>query len=41
VTSISRKPLSIGLDEIAAGKITYHRIPVEGEEEVPEEVTGL
>ena len=41
VTSISRKPLSIGLDEIAAGKITYHRIPVEGEEEVAEEVTGL
>ena len=31
----------LGLDEIAAGKITYHRIPVEGEEEVPEEVTGL
>jgi DNA-directed RNA polymerase subunit omega len=32
VTSISRKPLSIALDEIAAGKITYHRILV-GEEE--------
>jgi DNA-directed RNA polymerase subunit K/omega len=26
VTSISRKPLSIALDEVAAGKITYHRI---------------
>lgn len=31
VTSLSRKPLSISLDEIAAGKITYHR-----EEELPE-----
>jgi DNA-directed RNA polymerase subunit omega len=25
VTSISRKPLSIALEEIAAGKITFHR----------------
>jgi DNA-directed RNA polymerase subunit omega len=25
VTSVSRKPLSIALDEISAGKITYHR----------------
>ncbi len=41
VTSISRKPLSISLDEIAAGKITYHRIVVEGEEQVPEGVPGL
>jgi DNA-directed RNA polymerase subunit omega len=41
VTSISRKPLSIGLDEIAAGKITYHRIAVEAEPEAPEEVPGL
>jgi DNA-directed RNA polymerase subunit omega len=33
VTSVSRKPLSIALEEIAAGKITYHRIePGEGEE---------
>jgi DNA-directed RNA polymerase subunit omega len=39
VTSISRKPLSISLDEIAAGKITYHRIPEEGEEVVAEEPT--
>lgn len=31
VTSISRKPLSISLEEIAAGKITYHR-----QDEVPE-----
>ena len=27
VTSVSRKPLSIALEEIAAGKITYHRDP--------------
>jgi len=25
VTSISRKPLSIAFEEVAAGKITYHR----------------
>lgn len=31
VTSISRKPLSISLDEIAAGKITYHRVAPEEE----------
>lgn len=31
VTSVSRKPLSISLEEIAAGKITYSRIdPTEG-----------
>jgi len=36
VTSISRKPLSISLDEIAAGKITYHRVEAE-EEEPPED----
>jgi DNA-directed RNA polymerase subunit omega len=32
VTSISRKPLSIALEEIAVGKITYHRVD-EGESE--------
>jgi len=33
VTSVSRKPLSIALEEIAAGKITYHRNqPGEGDE---------
>src|ERR1700730_4268447 len=34
VTSVSRKPLSIALEEIAAGKITYHRLEpdAEGEE---------
>src|SRR3981189_1747019 len=34
VTSVSRKPLSISLEEIAAGKITYHRLAeVEGDAE--------
>lgn|SRR5487761_1523413 len=37
VTSLSRKPLSISLDEIAAGKITYHRIEEEEEEVAAEE----
>ena len=33
VTSVARKPLSIALEEVAAGKITYTRKPVvEGEE---------
>jgi DNA-directed RNA polymerase subunit omega len=31
VTSVSRKPLSIALEEVAAGKIVYHR-PEGGEE---------
>jgi DNA-directed RNA polymerase subunit omega len=34
VTSVSRKPLSIALEEIAAGKITFERI--EDSEESPE-----
>ena len=34
VTSVSRKPLSISLEEVAAGKITYTRNdPLEGEED--------
>ena len=38
VPSVSRKPLSISLDEIAAGKITYHRPePVAEEVEAEEE----
>ncbi|HET9061232.1 MAG TPA: DNA-directed RNA polymerase subunit omega [Acidimicrobiales bacterium] len=37
VTSISRKPLSIALDEVSAGKITYHRI-VEEEGEPAEDL---
>jgi DNA-directed RNA polymerase subunit omega len=32
VTSVSRKPLSISLEEIAAGKITYSRPDIEVEE---------
>lgn len=40
VTSLSRKPLSISLDEIAAGKITYHRIdPEEPEAETEQSYT--
>ncbi len=37
VTSISRKPLSIALEEISAGKITYHRLVDPDAEEAPEE----
>ena len=31
VTSVSRKPLSIAMEEIAANKITYERIDPDGE----------
>src|SRR5487761_1766730 len=37
VTSLSRKPLSISLDEVAAGKITYHRVETEETDEAAEE----
>lgn len=41
VTSVSRKPLSISLEEIAAGKITFTRDDTEetapAEEEAPDE----
>jgi len=40
VTSLSRKPLSISLDEVAAGKITYHRVAPD-EEEPGEDSTGV
>lgn len=36
VTSVSRKPLSIALEEIAAEKITYERIDPEAAEEASE-----
>ncbi|MFM7224078.1 MAG: DNA-directed RNA polymerase subunit omega [Actinomycetota bacterium] len=36
VTSVSRKPLSIALEEVGAGKITYEPI-VPGEDEVAED----
>jgi DNA-directed RNA polymerase subunit omega len=41
VTSVSRKPLSIALEEVAAGKIVYERIVVEPEaapEDAPAEI---
>jgi DNA-directed RNA polymerase subunit omega len=41
VTSVSRKPLSISLEEIAVGKITYHRIPEGGSDEDGEAGEGL
>jgi len=31
VTSVSRKPLSIAMEEVAATKITYERIDVEAD----------
>jgi DNA-directed RNA polymerase subunit omega len=31
VTSVSRKPLSIALEEVSAGKITYHRLDITDE----------
>ena len=43
VTSVARKPLSIGFEEIAADKIVYGRIEVEDEAELVEvdvEVAG-
>lgn len=35
VTSLSRKPLSIALDEVSAGKITYHRVEPQEDEGEP------
>src|ERR1700737_3600113 len=40
VTSVSRKPLSIALEEIAVGKITYHRIPEGDTDEEAEPTEG-
>lgn len=41
VTSVSRKPLSISLEEIEAGKIEAVPLPPEGEERAaPEEAAG-
>ena len=41
VTSVSRKPLSIALEEVAAGKITYTRVGDEaGEGDEPEAEAG-
>ena len=40
VTSVSRKPLSIALEEVAAGKITYTRAVEAGEGDEPEAEAG-
>jgi DNA-directed RNA polymerase subunit omega len=41
VTSVSRKPLSIAMEEIAANKITYERIEVADEEQSDDVVVGI
>jgi DNA-directed RNA polymerase subunit omega len=38
VTSVSRKPLSIAMEEIAANKITYERIDPVGDDETADDV---
>jgi DNA-directed RNA polymerase subunit omega len=38
VASVSRKPLSISLEEVAEGKITYHRPTDADAETLPDEV---
>ena len=38
VTSVSRKPLSIAMEEVAAGKIMFERIVVADEDEAGEEL---
>src|SRR6266700_322855 len=40
VTSVSRKPLSIALEEVEAGKVVYERI-VEADDEAAEAEGGL
>jgi DNA-directed RNA polymerase subunit omega len=40
VTSVSRKPLSIALEEVAAGKIVYERIELTEDGEVTDEVVA-
>lgn len=40
VASVSRKPLSIALEEIASDKITYHRPDAEGSGEAEGDPTG-
>jgi len=41
VTSVSRKPLSIAMEEIAANKITYERIEPADEEQTDDVVVGI
>ena len=38
VTSVSRKPLSIAMEEVAANKIVYERIEPESDEEAADDV---
>ena len=38
VTSVSRKPLSIAMEEVAADKITYERVEPEEDDEATDEV---
>jgi DNA-directed RNA polymerase subunit omega len=38
VTSVSRKPLSIAMEEVAADKITYERIELDEADEATDEV---
>jgi DNA-directed RNA polymerase subunit omega len=41
VTSVSRKPLSIAMEEVAAGKIVFERIePTEGDTEAGEDAAA-
>src|SRR5438477_11645577 len=40
VTSVSRKPLSIAMEEVAAGKIMFERIEVSDDDEAAEELVA-
>src|ERR1700755_1611082 len=40
VTSVSRKPLSIAMEEVAAGKIEFERIEPVDEDEVLDEIAA-
>ena len=41
VTSVSRKPLSIAMEEVAADKITYERIDPAGDDEAAGDVVEI
>ena len=40
VTSVSRKPLSIAMEEVAAGKIMFERIEVTDDDDAAEELVA-
>ena len=40
VTSVSRKPLSIAMEEVAAGKIMFERIEVTDDDDAAEELAA-